>query len=78
MTFYELTTGGDLAETTGNPFLNLNSDQLADALHRITEFYKLPESILRKALDILAKSGKAQVFKATNDDGEQGDGVKFL
>lgn len=38
----------------------------------IVEFYKLPDTLLRRALDILIKAGKAQVFK-----GEDGDGVKF-
>ncbi|KAI5476368.1 hypothetical protein MNV49_007817 [Pseudohyphozyma bogoriensis] len=44
-----------------------------DLVHT-TDFYKLPEPILRKALDVLVKSGKAQVFKGV---GEEGDGVKF-
>lgn len=42
---------------------------------RIAEFYQLPEPLLRKALDILTKQGKAQVFKGV---GEDGDGVKFV
>lgn len=39
-----------------------------------TEFYQLPEPVLRRALDVLVKAGKAQVFKGL---GEDGDGVKF-
>ncbi|KAM0756251.1 DUF852 domain-containing protein [Meredithblackwellia eburnea MCA 4105] len=44
-----------------------------DLVHT-TEFYQLPEPFLRRALDVLVKSGKAQVFKGV---GEDGDGVKF-
>lgn len=44
-----------------------------DLVHT-AEFYKLPEPILRRALDVLNKSGKAQIFKGV---GEDGDGVKF-
>lgn len=40
-----------------------------------TEFHELPEPILRKALDVLARQGKAQVFQGA---GEDGDGVKFV
>ncbi|SGY29505.1 BQ5605_C002g01059 [Microbotryum silenes-dioicae] len=38
------------------------------------EFYQLHETILRKALEILARQGKCQVFRSV---GEDGDGVKF-
>ncbi|KDE05109.1 hypothetical protein MVLG_04452 [Microbotryum lychnidis-dioicae p1A1 Lamole] len=38
------------------------------------EFYQLHETILRKALEILARQGKCQVFRGV---GEDGDGVKF-
>lgn len=41
----------------------------------ITEFYQLPEPLLRKALDVLIRQGKAQVLKGL---GEDGDGVKFV
>ncbi|BGP36961.1 hypothetical protein JCM10449v2_000865 [Rhodotorula kratochvilovae] len=44
-------------------------------LAHTTEFHRLPEFILRKALDVLAKQGKAQVLKGL---GEDGDGVKFV
>lgn len=40
-----------------------------------TEFYRLPLPLLRKALDLLVKQGKAQVLKGV---GEDGDGVKFV
>ena len=42
---------------------------------RFPEFHLLPESLLRRALDVLIKSGKAQVFRG---QGEDGDGVKFV
>jgi hypothetical protein len=92
MTFYELTIGGDLAESTGT-----NSDSLspssfyssrtlssimtdqdqADPERLIeTDFFELPIPLLRKALDTLIKKGKAQVFTGT--EGEDGDGVKFM
>ncbi|ORY72719.1 DUF852 domain-containing protein [Leucosporidium creatinivorum] len=45
-----------------------------DLVHT-TEFYQLSEPILRRALDVLIKAGKAQVFKGL---GEDGDGVKFV
>ncbi|TKA55469.1 hypothetical protein B0A53_02395 [Rhodotorula sp. CCFEE 5036] len=45
-----------------------------DLVHT-TEFYRMPTPLLRKALDILIKQGKAQVFKGV---GEEGDGVKFV
>ncbi|BGP12959.1 hypothetical protein JCM10213_006598 [Rhodosporidiobolus nylandii] len=45
-----------------------------DLVHT-TDFYQLPHPLLRKALDILAKQGKAQVLKGM---GEEGDGVKFV
>ncbi|GJN91788.1 hypothetical protein Rhopal_004811-T1 [Rhodotorula paludigena] len=45
-----------------------------DLVHT-TDFYRLPTPILRKALDILIKQGKAQVLKGSGDDG---DGVKFV
>lgn len=41
---------------------------------RDPEFYQLPEPILRRALEVLVRAGKAQVFKGL---GEDGDGVKF-
>ncbi|KAL8283766.1 hypothetical protein RQP46_005561 [Phenoliferia psychrophenolica] len=44
-----------------------------DLVHT-TEFFQLPEPFLRRALDVLVKGGKAQVFKGL---GEDGDGVKF-
>lgn len=40
-----------------------------------SEFYRMPTPLLRKALDIVIKQGKAQVFKGV---GEEGDGVKFV
>lgn len=40
-----------------------------------SEFYRLPEALLRKALDVLIKQSKAQVLKGL---GEDGDGVKFV
>lgn len=39
------------------------------------DFYRLPHPLLRKALDVLIKQGKAQVLKGM---GEEGDGVKFV
>jgi ESCRT-II complex subunit VPS25 len=39
------------------------------------EFYQIPHPLLRKALDVLIKQGKAQVLKGI---GEEGDGVKFV
>ncbi|GAA5877022.1 hypothetical protein JCM8547_007494 [Rhodosporidiobolus lusitaniae] len=45
-----------------------------DLVHK-TEFDKLPDPLLRKALDVLIKQGKAQVLKGL---GEDGDGVKFV
>ncbi|SCV68883.1 BQ2448_1004 [Microbotryum intermedium] len=39
------------------------------------DFYQLHETILRKALDILSRQGKCQVFRGV---GEDGDGVKFV
>ncbi|GAA6035356.1 hypothetical protein JCM8097_008830 [Rhodosporidiobolus ruineniae] len=45
-----------------------------DLVHT-TEFYQLPHPLLRKALDVLIKQGKAQVLKGM---GEEGDGVKFV
>ncbi|GAA5892587.1 hypothetical protein JCM6882_005653 [Rhodosporidiobolus microsporus] len=45
-----------------------------DLVHT-TEFYKIPHPLLRKALDVLIKQGKAQVLKGL---GEEGDGVKFV
>ncbi|GAA6060379.1 hypothetical protein JCM10212_004632 [Sporobolomyces blumeae] len=42
---------------------------------RDLEFYHLPEPILRRALDILAKQGKASLLRGL---GEDGDGVKFV
>ncbi|BGO96829.1 DUF852 domain-containing protein [Rhodotorula toruloides ATCC 204091] len=47
-----------------------------DLVHT-TEFYRLPIPILRKALDILIKQGKAQVLKGTGAE-EGGEGVKFV
>ncbi|PWN40686.1 ESCRT-II complex, vps25 subunit, partial [Ceraceosorus guamensis] len=40
-----------------------------------TEFHELPDEMLRKALAILIKDGKAALLEAT---GGEGDGVKFL
>ncbi|GAA5845034.1 hypothetical protein JCM3766R1_004855 [Sporobolomyces carnicolor] len=40
------------------------------------EFYKMPEPLLRRVLDLLQKQGKCQVLKGTL--GEEGDGVKFV
>ncbi|GAA5831753.1 hypothetical protein JCM11251_003867 [Rhodosporidiobolus azoricus] len=45
-----------------------------DLVHT-TEFYQIPHPLLRKALDVLIKQGKAQVLKGL---GEDGDGVKFV
>ncbi|GAA6022901.1 hypothetical protein JCM10207_006856 [Rhodosporidiobolus poonsookiae] len=45
-----------------------------DLVHT-TEFFQLPPPLLRKALDVLVKQGKAQVFKGIGEDGE---GVKFI
>ncbi|GAA5985934.1 hypothetical protein JCM11641_004833 [Rhodosporidiobolus odoratus] len=45
-----------------------------DLVHT-TDFYQLSHPLLRKALDVLIKQGKAQVFKGV---GEEGDGVKFV
>jgi len=42
----------------------------------VADFYKLPEGLLRKVLDILQKQGKCQVLRGTL--GEDGDGVKFV
>jgi hypothetical protein len=44
------------------------------------EFHDLPLPLLRLALSLLAKQGKAQVFKGTTgEDGqEEGEGVKFV
>ncbi|KAJ9094683.1 hypothetical protein QFC21_005840 [Naganishia friedmannii] len=39
-----------------------------------TEFYQLPPSLLRRALDVLVKQGKAQVFKGE----DVAEGVKFF
>ncbi|KAJ9108064.1 hypothetical protein QFC20_003633 [Naganishia adeliensis] len=39
-----------------------------------TEFYQLPPSLLRRALDVLVKRGKAQVFKGE----DVAEGVKFF
>lgn len=89
MTFYELTEGGDLVHTTGRaplPWILING--LPVSLRPLTsvyapcgtrtntlEFYQLPEPLLRKALDVLIRQGKAQVLKGL---GEDGDGVKFV
>jgi len=40
-----------------------------------SEFRDLPYPILRQALIFLSKSGRAQIFKGTTEDG---DGVKFF
>ncbi|CEQ42150.1 SPOSA6832_03943, partial [Sporobolomyces salmonicolor] len=45
-----------------------------DLVHT-TEFYRMPEPVLRKALEVLIRQGKAQVLKGL---GEDGDGVKFV
>lgn len=79
MTFYELTEGGDLVHTTG-PSLFQALPQIRPVTYASctpvrAEFYRLPTPILRKALDILIKQGKAQVLKGSGDDG---DGVKFV
>ncbi|KAK6903534.1 hypothetical protein I203_107039 [Kwoniella mangroviensis CBS 8507] len=44
-------------------------------LSHTTEFYELPTSILRKALESLVKRGKAQLLEGK---GEVGEGVRFL
>lgn len=41
----------------------------------MTEFHALPPPLLRKALDILVKRGKAQIIKG---EGEMGEGARFL
>jgi len=43
-----------------------------------TEFYNIPYSLLRKALQSLNKQNKAQVFKGTDDGDGDNDGVKFV
>ncbi|GAA5955320.1 hypothetical protein JCM3765_003280 [Sporobolomyces pararoseus] len=40
------------------------------------DFYKLPQGLLRKVLQLLQKQGKCQILKGTL--GEEGDGVKFV
>ncbi|GAA5896881.1 ESCRT-II subunit protein VPS25 [Sporobolomyces salmoneus] len=40
------------------------------------DFYRLPEGLLRKVLEILQRQGKCQVLRGTL--GEDGDGVKFV
>lgn len=51
-------------------------------LAHTTEFYELDRGMLRRALAVLVKQGKAQVFKgsaqAGGGVGDDGDGVKFL
>lgn len=45
---------------------------------RSAEFHDLHLPLLRSALAVLVKQGKAQVFKVpSGDDGEEGEGVKF-
>lgn len=53
-------------------FFELTEGDLASG----TEFAKLPEVLLRKSLDVLVKSGRAQVFEGT-ERGE-GEGAKFV
>lgn len=57
----------------------LTSTSIPSILHH-PEFHDLPLPLLRLSLGILAKQGKAQVFKGTTDeDGqEEGEGVKFV
>ena len=49
----------------------------AEALHMSadarTDFAGMPEALLRRALDVLVRAGKAQVF-----GGADGEGVKFV
>lgn len=70
------TTIYDWITSTGqtNSILTFFELTQGDMAHT-TDFHELPEPILRKALDVLAKQGKAQVFQGV---GEQGDGVKFV
>ena len=87
MTLYELTEGGDLVHTTGTRlnhvpaykrvslFRSATPGPNSNRVLSHTEFYRMPTPLLRKALDILIKQGKAQVFKGV---GEEGDGVKFV
>lgn len=43
-----------------------------------SDFHDLPLPLMRSALALLVKQGKAQVFKVpSGDDGEEGEGVKF-
>ncbi|GAA5827116.1 hypothetical protein JCM5353_006196 [Sporobolomyces roseus] len=53
-------------------FYELTQDPNVSSL----EFYKLPEGLLRKVLEILRKEGKCTVLRGTL--GEEGDGVKFV
>jgi hypothetical protein len=60
---------------TSHPYADSPPSAPPSSRPPLAEFYLLPDPILRKALDILAKQGKAQVFTST---GEEGDGVKFV
>lgn len=79
LTLYELTTGGDLAPSTGACKLmrTVGCCILADARAcvELTDFYELPLPILKLALAHLQKTGRAQTFRGTDSDG---DGVKFF
>ncbi len=72
MTFYELTEG-DMAHTTGQRGA-LRGGPATLSMRR-TDFHLMPYTMLRRALDILVKQGKAQVFKG---DDEGSEGVKFF
>ncbi|GAA6052328.1 hypothetical protein JCM3770_007254 [Rhodotorula araucariae] len=67
----------DWVKETGQAGTVMTFYELTDGgdLAHSTEFYRLPDAILRKALDVLARQGKAQVLQGV---GEQGDGVKFV
>jgi ESCRT-II complex subunit VPS25 len=74
MTFYEITEG-DLSHTTGRFPPLLYRYLLLMKWVCLVEFYELPVPILRKALDTLVKTRRAQLLKG---EGEDGDGVRFL
>lgn len=77
LTLYELTSGGDLAPSTGESLASMRRIRHGDLAKsaKMAEFYELPMPILRLALQHLSKTGRASVFKGA---GEDGDGVKFF
>lgn len=74
----EQRVGADVRVPLTDPPRVLRVDRPSSSIPTRTEFHDLPLALLRSALAILVKQGKAQVFKVpSGDDGEEGEGVKF-